>query len=104
MMPIVRTIRPPAEFCCAPNTCSMRARILLLARHVASGTPVVTILRPARTPKGTEVRTVIKPVTKRLRRHWPMTRIVWRGDSHYGHVEAMEWAEDNDDDYIFGLL
>src|SRR5262245_59616243 len=27
--------------------------------HVASGTPVVTILRPARTPKGTEVRTVI---------------------------------------------
>ena len=71
--------------------------------HVASGTPVVTILRPARTPKGTEVRTVIKHVTKRLRRHWPKTRIVWRGDSHYGRVEAMEWAEDNDADYIFGL-
>jgi hypothetical protein len=32
---------------------------------VESGTPVVTILRPARTPKGTEVRTVIKHVTKR---------------------------------------
>ena len=71
--------------------------------HVASGTPVVTILRPARTPKGTEVRTVIKHVTKRLRRHWPNTRIVWRGDSHYGRVEAMDWAEDNDTDYIFGL-
>jgi hypothetical protein len=28
--------------------------------HVASGTPVVTILRPARTPKGTEVRTVLR--------------------------------------------
>jgi hypothetical protein len=28
--------------------------------HVTSGTPVATILRPARTPKGTEVRTVIK--------------------------------------------
>src|SRR4029077_4306461 len=67
--------------------------------HVASGTPVVTILRPARTPKGTEVRTVIKHVTKRLRRHWPNTRIVWRGDSHYGRVEAMDWAEDNDTDY-----
>jgi hypothetical protein len=37
--------------------------------HVASGTPVATILRPARTPKGTEVRTVIKHVTKRLRQH-----------------------------------
>src|SRR5258707_676227 len=72
--------------------------------HVASGTPVAAILRPARTPKGTEVGTVIKHVTKRLRRHWPNIRIVWRGDSHYGRVEAMEWAEDNDDtDYIFGL-
>src|SRR5260370_1262935 len=37
--------------------------------HVASGAPVATILRPARTPKGTEVRTVIK--TKRLKQHWP---------------------------------
>jgi hypothetical protein len=49
---------------------------------------VVAILRAARTPKGTEVRTVIKHVTKRLRTHWPNTRIVWRGDSHYGRVEA----------------
>jgi hypothetical protein len=71
--------------------------------HVASGTPVAAILRPARTPKGSEVRTVIRHVTKRLRRHWPKTRIVWRGDSHYGRVEAMDWAEDNDSDYIFGL-
>jgi hypothetical protein len=71
--------------------------------HVASGTPVATILRPARTPKGTEVRTVIKHVTKRLKQHWPNTRIVWRGDSHYGRVEAMDWAEDNETDYIFGL-
>lgn len=71
--------------------------------HVASGTPVATILRPARTPKGTEVKTVIKHVTTRLRRHWPSTRIVWRGDSHYGRVEAMEWAEGNGADYICGL-
>jgi len=71
--------------------------------HVASGTPVAAILRPARTPKGTEVRTVVKHVTKHLRQHWPHTRIVWRGDSHYGRVEAMEWAEDNGEHYIFGL-
>jgi len=71
--------------------------------HVASGTPVAAILRPARTPSGTEVRTVIKHVTKRLRQHWPHTRIVWRGDSHYGRVEAMEGAEDDGDDYIFAL-
>jgi Transposase DDE domain group 1 len=71
--------------------------------HVASGAPVATILRPARTPKGTEVRTVIKHITKLLRKHWPNTIIVWRGDSHYGRVEAMEWVEENDGDYIFGL-
>jgi hypothetical protein len=69
--------------------------------HVANGTPLVTILRPARTP-GTEVRTVIKHVTRRLRRHWRKARIVWRSDSHFGRVEAMEWGEDNDADYIFG--
>jgi hypothetical protein len=71
--------------------------------HVASGTPIAAILRPARTPKGTEVRAVIKHVTKRLRQHWRNTRIVWRGDSHYGRVEAMEWAENDGADYIFGL-
>src|SRR6201995_645335 len=71
--------------------------------HVASGPPVAAILRPARTPKGTEVRTVIKHVTKRLKQHWPNTRIVWRGDSHYGRVEAMDWAENHETDYIFGL-
>ena len=71
--------------------------------HVASGMPVVAILRAARTPKGTEVRTVIRHVTQRLRKHWAKTRIVWRGDSHYGRLEAMEWVENNDADYIFGL-
>ena len=71
--------------------------------HVASGAPVATILRPARTPKGTEVRTVIKHVTKLLKKHWPDTVIVWRGDSHYGRVEALEWIEENGGDYIFGL-
>jgi hypothetical protein len=39
----------------------------------ASGAPVVTTLRQARTSKGTEVRTVVKHVTRRLRRHWPKT-------------------------------
>src|SRR6201998_1488117 len=71
--------------------------------HAQSGTPVAAILRPARTPKGTEVRTVIKHVTTRMRKHWPKTRIIWRGDSPNGPVRAMEWAQDSDSDYIFGL-
>jgi hypothetical protein len=71
--------------------------------HVTSGTPVVAILRSAKTPKGTEVRAVVKHVTRRIRKHWPKTRLIWRGDSHYGRDEAMEWAEDNGAAYIFGL-
>lgn len=71
--------------------------------HVESGKPVVVILRTGKTPAGQEVRTVIKHVTRRIRRHWPSARIVWRGDSHYGRVEAMEWCEANNCDYIFGF-
>ena len=29
---------------------------------------------------------------------------MWRGDGHYGRVEAMDWADEHDNiDYIFGL-
>jgi hypothetical protein len=69
----------------------------------ASGKPVAVILRAGKTPSGTEVRTVIKHVVRRLRRHWPRTRICWRGDSHYARPEAMDWCDANGVDYIFGL-
>lgn len=73
--------------------------------HAGSGLPVATILRPARTPAGTEVRTVIKHLTKRIRgaEAWRHANIVWRGDSHYGRVEAMDWCDENGTGYIFGL-
>jgi len=72
--------------------------------HVRSGTTICPILRPARTPKGTEVATVVKHVTRRLRRHWlASTRIIWRGDSHYGRDPVMTWCEDNGEGFIFGL-
>jgi hypothetical protein len=71
--------------------------------HVESGKPVVVILRTGKTPAGKEVGTVIKHITRRMRRLWPQTRIVWRGDSHYGRVEAMAWCEENGCDYIFGF-
>lgn len=49
--------------------------------HVASGAPVVAILRTVKTPKGSEARTVVKHATRRIRRYWPATRVVWCGDS-----------------------
>jgi len=35
--------------------------------------------------------------------HWPTTRITFRGDSHYGRKEAMDWCEQNNITYLFGL-
>src|SRR5262245_11274565 len=71
--------------------------------HVDSAKPVVMILRTGKTPAGEEVKTVIKHITRHIKRHWPATRIVWRGDSQYGRVEAMEWCKANGGDYIFGF-
>lgn len=87
--------------------------------HAGSGLPVATILRPAKTPGGREVRTVIKHLTKRILKTWnsdlqsdaqrrsgspaKKANIVWRGDSHYGRVEAMDWCDANGIGYIFGL-
>ncbi len=71
--------------------------------HVESGKPVAVLLRPGKTPSGVEVRTLLKHLVRRIRRHWPRTRLTFRGDSHYGRREAMDWCEDNGVDYIFGL-
>ncbi len=71
--------------------------------HVESGKPVAVLLRPGKTPCGVEVRTLLKHLVRRIRRHWPRTRLTFGGDSHYGRREAMDWCEDNGVDYIFGL-
>jgi Transposase DDE domain group 1 len=71
--------------------------------HARTGLPVATILRPARTPSGTEVRTVIKHITERLLKTWKKANIVWRGDGHYCRAPAMAWCDDNGVGYIFGL-
>jgi hypothetical protein len=71
--------------------------------HVESGKPVAVLLRPGKTPSGVEVRTLLKHLVRRIRRHWPRTRLTFRGDGHYGRHEAMDWCEDNGVDFIFGL-
>ena len=68
-----------------------------------TGRPVVVILRPGKTPSGAEVRKLLSRLVGRIRRHWPDTHIMFRGDGHYGREEAMTWCENNGVDYIFGL-
>jgi hypothetical protein len=65
--------------------------------------PVAVILRPGKTPSGVEIRSHLRRLVRRIRRHWPTTRVTFRGDSHYACPEVMSWCEANGISYIFGL-
>jgi hypothetical protein len=71
--------------------------------EAGTGHCVLTILRPGKTPDGKEIRGHMRRLVHRIRRHWPATRIILRGDSHYGRKEVMDWCEQNRVGYIFGL-
>ena len=66
--------------------------------------PVAFVLRPAKTPSGKEVSGHVRRLIRRIRRHWPETRILLRGDGHYARPEAMAWCEAQAGvEYLFGL-
>jgi len=69
----------------------------------ATSRPVAVLLRPGKTPSGFEVRGHVRRLVRRIRQHWPSTRLTLRGDGHYGRPEVMAWCEANGVDYIFGL-
>jgi hypothetical protein len=69
----------------------------------ATARPVAVLLRPGKTPTGEEIRSHLRRLVRRIRTHWPDTRLTIRGDSHYGRHEVMAWCEANGLDYIFGL-
>jgi hypothetical protein len=69
----------------------------------ATSRPVAILLRPGKTPTGDEIRGHLRRLVRRIRRHWPETRLTIRGDSHYGRPEVMAWCEAHGLDYIFGL-
>jgi hypothetical protein len=68
----------------------------------ATGRPVAVILRPGKTPAGREIRGHVRRLVRRIRARWPKTRILIRGDGHYGRPEVMDWCENNNVDYVFG--
>jgi hypothetical protein len=65
--------------------------------------PVAVLLRTGTTPSGVEICSHLRRMVRRIRSHWPNTRLTIRGDSHYGRPEVMAWCEANGVDYIFGL-
>jgi hypothetical protein len=58
----------------------------------ASSRPVVILLRPGKTPSGDEVRRYLRRLVRRIRSHWPTTRLTIRGDGHYARPEVMAWC------------
>jgi hypothetical protein len=65
--------------------------------------PVAVLLRAGTTPSGKEIAGHLRRLLRRIRHHWPDTRLTIRGDGHYGRPEVMAWCEANGVDYILGL-
>src|SRR5499427_5493204 len=61
---------------------------------------VYDTLRPGKTPSGKEVRSHLRRLVRRIRRHWPATHITIRGDGHYGRPQVMAWCEENGIDFV----
>lgn len=76
----------------------------LLVFEANSGALVTAVLRPGRRPTGAENAMIMKRVLGLLRRHWPQTHIVLRGDGHFASPELMQLiVADGNADFIFGL-
>src|SRR4051794_21988265 len=69
----------------------------------ATARPVAVLLRTGTTPSGKEIGGHLRRLVRRIRSHWPDTRLTIRGDGHYGRPEVMAWCEANGVDYILGL-
>jgi Transposase DDE domain group 1 len=76
----------------------------LLVFEAETGALVTAVLRPGKRPTGAENAMIMKRVLRILRRHWPDTHILLRGDGHFSNPELMQLIQDiGNADFIFGL-
>lgn len=68
-----------------------------------AGRFVAAVLRPAKRPKGTEIRAHLRRLVRAIRANWPNTAILIRGDSHYCSPLVIDWCRANRVDFIFGV-
>jgi len=64
---------------------------------------VTAVLRPAKRPKGTDIRALLRRLLRAIRANWPKTEILLRGDSHYCGPQVIDWCRANGVDFIFGV-
>src|SRR5215813_14476066 len=68
-----------------------------------SGRLITTILKAKRFT-GVQMLAVLKRLGKHLRRAWPETLLIFRGDSHFAYPEVMQWLEEQPElHYVTGL-
>jgi hypothetical protein len=76
----------------------------LLIFEGLSGALVAAVLRPGKRPTGLENARILKLVLMRLRRHFPDTQILVRGDGHFSTPELMRLIDSMPNtDFLFGL-
>ena len=69
-----------------------------------SGKLITTILKPGRRNKQNNVASLLKKIVRHLRKQWPDTMIIIRGDSHFTSKDFMQWcAGQPATGYITGL-
>ena len=64
---------------------------------------IAAVLRPAKRPKGTEIRSFLRRLLRAIRANWPKTEIMLRADSHYCCPEVLDWCRANGLDYVLGV-
>jgi hypothetical protein len=64
---------------------------------------ITALLRPAKRPKGTEIRAFLRRLVRAIRANWPDIKILLRADSHYCCPEVLDWCRTNGLDYIIGV-
>ncbi|NLH80099.1 MAG: IS1380 family transposase [Phyllobacteriaceae bacterium] len=64
---------------------------------------VASVLRPAKRPKGVEIRAFLRRLLRAIRANWPRTSILLRADSHYCCPEVLDWCRANHVDFVFGV-
>src|SRR3954469_250132 len=94
--------------CTAASSCGCSRPIMTSTGSSRSssdgeGRFVTAVLRPAKRPKGTDIRALLRRLLRAIRANWPNTAILLRADSHYCGPEVLDWCRANRVDFIFGV-
>lgn len=68
-----------------------------------TGQLITTVLRPGKTPSGSEIVTVLKRIVSKISARFSETKLIFRADSHHARAEVLTYLDKHDVGYIIGL-